>query len=261
MSLTNTCVGGGFFDVGRLVDYDRRIAGADSVGRFSRTVSSAHHGRSACSDRQVANRHQFLSQRNAGPFETLNNVFRRTLLLQSSSQYSSGFQCSSLRQRVRRKDHGVAAFQRVDGHVDHCHQRVGYGTQSCNYTDGLTVLDESFLWDLLDNTDCFLPQGITEYANDLEAPSRHSVEASHLAFVNAHPCQTHKGRLVCCSPTDSLTQAIDSSLIVIFAGLYGGTRPLQEIVRVFFFFWSDSSCHQRLRIISTMWQPWAAAWA
>ena len=70
----------------RFIDNHGRVPGAHSIRRLARTVGRFDHGRSAGGNREVADGHQFLRQRDAGLLNTLHDVFRRALLRESRTQ-------------------------------------------------------------------------------------------------------------------------------------------------------------------------------
>ena len=82
VGLADRGVARGFDDVGGLVDHHRRVAGADAVGRLARAVGGLDHRRAAGRDRQIADRHQLVRERNARLLDALQHVFGNAELLQ-----------------------------------------------------------------------------------------------------------------------------------------------------------------------------------
>ena len=102
----------GLDDVGGLVDHHRRVAGADAVGRFARAIRRFDHRRTAGRNRQIADRHQLVRQRNARLLDTLQDVFGNAKLLQRGAHQAHGLVGRLSARRMRREDHRVFALDR-----------------------------------------------------------------------------------------------------------------------------------------------------
>ena len=154
VGLADRGVARGFVDVGGLVDHHRRVAGADAVGRLAGAVRGFDHRRAAGGDRQIADRHQFVGQRNARLLDALQHVFRHAQLLQRRAHQANGFVRRLPARGMRREDHRVLALDRVDRDADRRDVRTGDGNQRADHAGGLRVLDDALLGDLLDDRPC-----------------------------------------------------------------------------------------------------------
>ena len=167
------------FDVGGLIDDHRGVARAHAEGRLAGAVGCLHHGCAARGDGKIAERHELLSQRNAGLFDTLHEILGGPLLLEGSPQNSGSFS-RSLAGRMRREDDSVPALERIDHYGDHGDHGIGHRQQTGNHPCGFRVLGDPLFRNLLDNPMLFARRASRRIPNTLKR-----------LVASRSPCRSH----------------------------------------------------------------------
>src|ERR1700682_5989247 len=85
-----------FLDIRGLVDDHGSVTCADTVSGLAGTVSRSYHRRATSGHGEIADRHEFLGQRDAGLFDALDEIFGRTLLFEGGPQDSRSFKSCAL---------------------------------------------------------------------------------------------------------------------------------------------------------------------
>ena len=240
VGLADRGVAGGFDDVSGFVDHHRGVAGADAVGRLARTVGGLDHRRPAGGDRQIADRHQLVGERDAWLLDALQHVFRNPSVLQRRAHQPHRFIGRLLARRVRRENHRVLALDRVNGDADRRDVGAGDRNQRADHTRRLGILDDALLRQFLDHAHALLTQRVAKDAEHLGAPFRFA--AAHAAFVNAHIGQA-LGRVgIGPGPAHGLADAIDPRLVVVGNGSHGPARLLKKSTRELGFSSGNRTC-------------------
>ena len=244
LRLADAGVHRGLFQVRGFIDDDRGVAGANSVGGLARPVGSLHHRGSAGCNRQVADGHQFLCERDARSVEAQDEVLGSALFLQGGAKDPHDLERGLPAQGMGRENDGILALHRVDRHVDHGDERVGDGKQACDDPHGLRVLDDALVGQLLDDAYALGAQGVAQDPEDLPAPRRNAFGAAHPAFLDAHPRQPPECLFVGGRPGNRLAQAIDPGLVVVLHGRQGCAGAAEQLERRPFLFLGNDSGHR-----------------
>ena len=227
VGLADRGVAGGLHDVRSLVDHHRRVAGADAVRRLARSVGGLHHGGPAGRDRQIAEAHQFARQRDAGAFDALQQILGRACRPQGGAHDAHDFVGRFPAGRMRRENHRVLAFQRIDGDAHRrdvwTRDRNQRGDDACR----LGVFDDPLLGNLLDHAHALLTKRIAQDPEHLGAPAR--LGAAHAAFSHTHLGQPGRRRLVPARPRHGAAQAIHGGLVVMVDVAHRRSRALEEV--------------------------------
>ena len=232
LRLADARVHGRLGEVGGLVDDDGGVAGADAVGRLARAVRRLHHRGTAGGNRQIADRHQLLRQRNARLLEAQDQIFGRALLAQrradararSRARSSGSCGCG---EKMTASRHLIALIAMLtivtSGLVT--------GSRPAITPAGLAYFDDALFGKLLDDADALRPQRVAQDAENLPAPRRHAVGAAHAAFVDAHAGEPAERLFVGGRPRDRAAQTIDGRLIVVSDGRHGGAGAREQRLR------------------------------
>ena len=129
--------------------------------------------------------------------------------------------------RVRREDHRVLAFQRVDGDADRRDVGTRDRDQRGDDAGRLRVFDDPLLGNLLDDAHALLTKRVAQDPEHLGAPAR--LRAAHAAFGHTHLGQPGRRRLVPARPRHSAAQAIHGGLVVMVDVAHRRSRALEEV--------------------------------
>ena len=175
---------------------------------------------------QVADRHQLLGQGDARLLDALQEVGRRSLLLERPAQDPDRLRRGLPASGMRREHDRVFALDGVDRDADRRDVGAGDGNEGRDHPRGLGVFDDPPFRDLLDHAHARLPQGVAEDALHLRAPGGQA--AAQAALLDAHVGEARGRLLVAARPPHGPAQAVDRRLVVVLDGLHGRPRPLQE---------------------------------
>ena len=182
-------------DVGGLVDHHRRVAGADAVRRLSGCVGGLDHRRAAGGNREIADRHQLVRERNARAFDALQQIFRRPQRPQRRAHQPHGLRSVVLRLvGMRREDDRVLALDRVDGDADRRDVGARDGNQRRDDAHRLRVLHAALAPGSPRSRPCSSAAARREECRALSNGGR--LAAAHPGFVDAHVREPRGGGLV-----------------------------------------------------------------
>ena len=239
----NAAVHRGFCDVCVFVDNHGRVTSANAVGRFARRICRLNHWLTAGRHRQVTCAHQIVGQRDRWVFNTLEQVAWCAQFRQSFTHNADHFERGLFRAWVRREDHSVFTFDRVDAGYRRCQFWVGGWDQRRDNACWFRDFGQAFDVVLFDNAHGFTAQRVTQNAQDFETFASAASTVTDAGFVNAHLRDANKGLFVAAVPTQCLRQTVNLRLIVVFDFFHRRMSTNDHLVRDSDFFLCDFTSH------------------